>query len=415
MMYMKKMYADTIVVGGGAAGMLAAAISAQRGHNTVLFEHSEYTGKKLRITGKGRCNVTNNCSVREVMDNVPTNGKFLFSCLNAFTPEDVINLFESLGVKLKTERGNRVFPVSDKAADIVSALRKYMSKNGVKVIYDHVSEIKAEDGAVACVIANSGEYTTKNVILCTGGASYPLTGSTGDGYTISEKLGHTVIPPKASLVPLVSPDSICREMQGLSLRNVKLTVVNSKGKSVYEEQGEMLFTHFGITGPLVLSASSHMRNFNKEKYRVLIDLKPALDEKKLDLRLLRDFEKYSNRDFINALGDLVPKKMTSVIVKLSGIAPETKVNAITKAQRMELLRVLKGMEIEISGPRPVADAIITSGGISVKEIDPKTMQSKLVSGLYFAGEVIDVDAYTGGFNLQIAWSTAYAAATHTEV
>lgn len=412
---MKKTTADTIIIGGGAAGMLAAALSAQRGHDTVLFEHGEYTGRKLRITGKGRCNVTNNCSVREVMDNTPTNGKFLFSCLNAFSPEDVISFFQSLGVKLKTERGNRVFPVSDKASDIVSALRRNMEKSGVQVIFDHVSEILTEGERVCGVKTKSGIYSARNVIVCTGGASYPLTGSTGDGYKMASALGHTIIQPKPSLVPLVSPDSICREMQGLSLRNVKLTAVNSKGKRVYEEQGEMLFTHFGITGPLVLSASSHMRNFDKETYHILIDLKPALDEKKLDMRLLRDFEKFSNRDFANSLGELVPKKMAPVIVKLSGISPDTKVNVITKKQRADLLSVLKSLKINISGPRPVDDAIITSGGISVKEIDPKTMESKIIKGLYFAGEIIDVDAYTGGFNLQIAWSTAYAAATHTEV
>ncbi|MBR7081975.1 MAG: NAD(P)/FAD-dependent oxidoreductase [Oscillospiraceae bacterium] len=410
---MRKISADTVVVGGGAAGMLAAITAAVRGQKTVVIEHSEYTGKKLGITGKGRCNVTNNCSVCEVMDNVPTNGRFLFSALNGFTPSEAMEYFETLGVPLKTERGGRVFPVSDRAADIVCALRREMKRRGVKVLYENAEEILESGGAVIGVKTGETEIECRNVIICTGGASYPATGSTGDGYRFALALGHTVTEPKPSLVPLVSKDHVCAELQGLSLKNIRITVFDGGKRAIFEDFGELLFTHFGLSGPLILSASAHISRFDGDSCRVSIDLKPALDEKTLDKRILRDFEKYSNRDFSNALGDLLPRKMVPVIVERSGVPPETKVNSVTRAQRSELIKTLKAFDITISGTRSVEDAIITRGGVSVKEIDPKTMESKLVTGLFFAGEVIDVDAYTGGFNLQIAWSTAYAAGSHT--
>jgi len=412
---MKKLDADVVVIGGGAAGMLASAVAASRGLSVVLFEHNQYTGKKLRITGKGRCNLTNNCSASEVLENVPTNSRFLYSAVNQFSPADVMNLFERLGVKLKTERGNRVFPESDKAEDIVNALRAYMKDMHVRTVFDSVNDICVTEGKVCGVVADMTEVRCKNAILCTGGVSYPMTGSTGDGYLLAEKLGHSVKEPRPSLVPLEAQQSFCKDMQGLALKNVKITVFNSKNKQIFEDFGEMLFTHFGISGSMVLSASAHMRNFEKEKYYINIDLKPALDAKKLDLRILRDFDEFSNRDFANSLNKIVHKRMAPVLVKLSEIPPETKVNSITKQQRQKLLSILKGLRIDISGPRPIDEAIITSGGISVKEINPSTMESKLISNLFFAGEIIDVDAYTGGFNLQIAWSTAYTAAMHVEV
>ena len=323
-----------------------------------------------------------------------------------------MDFFERLGVPLKTERGNRVFPVSDKAADVVTALRNYVSRGGVKVAYGDVCGIDTENGAVTAVRTHDDVFPCDAVLLAAGGMSYPMTGSDGSGYKIAEKLGHHIEKPKPSLVPLCSDDDFCAEMQGLSLRNVTLKAYNGKGKLIYEELGELLFTHFGISGPLTLSASSHMRDFDGDRYRVSIDLKPGLDDQKLDKRIQRDFEKFSNRDFANSLNELANGKMIPVLVKRSGIPPETKVHSVTREQRHELVRLFKDFSVSISGPRPIAEAIITSGGVSVKEIDPKTMQSKLVEGLYFAGEIIDVDAYTGGFNLQIAWSTAYAAAQH---
>ena len=408
-MSMKKQATDICVVGGGAAGMLAAGIAAGRGYKVVLFEKNPYTGKKLRITGKGRCNLTNNSSVRDVLDNIPTNSRFMYSSLYGFTPQDVMAFFEDLGVKLKTERGNRVFPESDKAEDIVNALRRFIKKNGVEQRFEQVTDIIAEGGRVTAVKTANGETPCKAVFLCTGGKSYPMTGSTGDGYEMAKRLGHKITEIKPSLVPLVCEQSFCHDMTGLSLKNVTLTVYDKKGKKVFSDLGEMLFTHFGITGPLVLSASSHIRDYSKKHY-VTIDMKPGLDHKKLDARLLRDFEKYSNKAIINALGELLPRSMIPVMIALAGIPEDTKVHSITKAQRMSLLENIKAMRIDITGPRPIDEAIITSGGVSVKEVDPSTMESKLVKGLYFAGEILDVDAYTGGFNLQIAWSTAYAAA-----
>lgn len=406
---------DVVVIGGGAAGMLTAAAAAERGLSVLLLEKNDRLGKKLRITGKGRCNVTNDCSVREAVENIPTGGRFLMSALNGFTSQDTIALFEKLGVPLKTERGGRVFPVSDKAADIVTALSRYLDRTGAEFERCAAESIRIKEGHVDAVIGSKGIFECRTAVLCTGGVSYPQTGSTGDGYKIAAALGHTIIPPKASLVPLVTSPDICRRMQGLSLRNIRLTVSDGGKKPVFEDFGELLFTHFGVSGPLALSASAHMRDFLNKKYTIHIDLKPALDEKKLDERLLRDFEKYHNRNFSNALGDLASKMMIPVLVELSGIPPETKVNSITREQRSRLLRLFKCFSLDVAGPRPVEEAIITSGGVDTREINPKTMESKRIKGLYFAGEIIDADAYTGGFNLQIAWSTAYAAATHIPI
>jgi len=408
---MKTVTCDIAIVGGGAAGMFAAAIASELGARVTLFEKNEYLGRKLGITGKGRCNITNASTVKEIIENVPNNGRFLFSALNAFTPEDTMAFFEKIGVPLKTERGGRVFPVSDKAPQVVSMLRKYILSNNVRVINEKVTEINITDGCVTGVTTKDTVAQCKRVIVATGGLSYPITGSTGDGYEFAESAGHTVTDLSPSLVPLETEGAVCQAMQGLSLKNVSLKILNQKGKTVYSDFGEMLFTHFGISGPLVLSASSHMRDYANDRYTAEIDLKPALDDKKLDTRILRDFEKFANRDFENSLSELLPSKMIPVMVHLSGIAPDKKVNSITKEERAKLLHLIKHFTVEIKGPRPIDDAIITSGGVSIKEITPSTMESKLVSGLYFAGEVLDVDAYTGGYNLQIAWSTAYAAAT----
>jgi len=402
--------ADICVIGGGAAGMMAAAEAARAGSDVLLIEKNDITGKKLLITGKGRCNVTNNCSVKELVANTPVNGKFMYPALSRFTAQDTMQYFERLGVALKTERGRRVFPVSDKAADIAEALRKQLRSFGVRQLKAKAQAVLAEGGEVIGISAGEATAACRAVILATGGCSYPATGSDGAGYEMARALGHKIIPPKASLVPLVSPDGDCARMQGLSLRNVKLTVLSGAGKKVYSEQGELLFTHFGLSGPLVLSASAHMRDFKNEKYTVSIDLKPALDEKTLDARLLRDFAKYSNRDFSNSLSDIIPRLMIPVIVSRSRIAPDTKVNSVTREERRRLLELLKDFRVEVSGTRPIAEAIVTSGGVDTREIDPRTMGSKLIKGLYFAGEIIDADAYTGGFNLQIAWSSAQAAA-----
>lgn len=400
---------DLVVIGGGAAGMLCSALAAQRGLRVILLEPQKTLGRKLRITGKGRCNVTNNCDIKTFMSNIPGDGRFLYSALNRLPPQSLMELFEDLGVPLKTERGNRVFPQSDNANDIAGALVRFLDRSGVKVIHKPAKHILTEDGAVSGVELQDETINCRAAVICTGGLSYPLTGSTGDGYRMARELGHTVTPCRASLVPLESDDDYCAEMQGFSLKNVTLSAYEDD-KLIFKELGEMLFTHFGVTGPLVLSASSHMRHFGEVKYRLEIDLKPALDEKKLDARLLRDFEKYANRDFANALCDLAGRTMIPVLVKLSGIPPEEKVNSITREQRMKLLHLLKAFPVSVSGTRPIDEAIVTSGGVSLKEINPRTMESKLVPGLHFAGEVLDLDAYTGGFNLQIAWSTAYVAA-----
>lgn len=403
---------DVVVIGGGAAGMLAAAVAAERGLKVLLLEKNERLGMKLRITGKGRCNLTNDCSVREVLDNIPTGGRFLYSAVSGFSPKDTIAFFERLGVPLKTERGNRVFPLSDKAQDVVFALRQYLDTAKVKVMKGTARALHTQAGEIVSVTIGQNKVDCRSVILCTGGKSYPLTGSTGDGYTLASSLGHRIVTPKASLVPLNAAPHICSRMQGLALKNVRLTVQDGGKKPIYEDFGEMLFTHFGVSGPLILSASAHMRDFEHKKYAISIDLKPALEEKTLDARLLRDFEKYANRDFANALGELAHKTMIPILIELSGIPCETKVHSITREQRQTLLKLFKSFKLDIDDPRPIDEAIITSGGIDVKEINPKTMESKIIRGLYFAGEIIDADAYTGGFNLQIAWSTAYAAANH---
>ncbi len=389
--------------------MMAACEAAERGRSVALLEWQKFCGRKLRITGKGRCNVTNNCDIKPFMLNVPGNAKFLYSALNRFSTADTIAMFESLGVPMKTERGNRVFPVSDNAHDVAKALEKRMRRAGVKIVTAKAEEILTENGAVSAVRTDQGLIKCEAAAICTGGLSYPLTGSTGDGFRMAKELGHTVTELRPSLVPLESDDSYCAEMQGFSLKNVTLNVYDSKNKLIYSELGEMMFTHFGVTGPLVLSASAHMRDFENEKYRLAIDLKPALDEKKLDARILRDFEKFQNREFANALGELAGRTMIPVLIRLSGIDPETRVNSITREQRKALLQLFKAFPVSVSGTRPISEAIVTAGGVSVKEVDPRTMQSKIVPGLYFAGEVLDLDAYTGGFNLQIAWSTGYLA------
>ncbi len=404
------MTSDMIVIGGGAAGMMAALAAADRGCSVLLLERNAKVGRKLYITGKGRCNVANDCSVPEVLQHVPRNPKFLMSAVTRFPPEAVKAFFEGLGVPLKTERGNRIFPQSDRAADIIDALFQALRRKRVSLVEDRaVRLLTDEEGRISGVKGEHGSYSARAVILATGGASYPLTGSSGDGYEMAAAVGHTIVPPKPSLVPLVAEGEDCRRMQGLSLRNVAVKVKNQKKKVIYAEQGELLFTHFGLSGPLILSASAHMRDFEKDHYQVIIDLKPALDEEKLEQRLLRDFAERANQDFHNVLEGLLPRLMVPVMVERSGIPGDTKAHSITKAQRRRLLEELKGFRIDIAGPRPLAEAIITSGGVKVSEVDPHTMASKRLPGLYLAGELLDVDAYTGGFNLQIAWSTGRAA------
>lgn len=400
---------NLIVIGGGAAGMLAALSAASKGVKVTLLERNAKLGRKLYITGKGRCNVTNDCTAEEAMASTPRNSRFLFSAMTRFPPRDVMAYFESLGVPLKTERGNRVFPVSDKAADIIDALLFALRRAGVEIVEERAVELLAQDGRITGVVGEKKNYNCEAVVLATGGVSYPLTGSSGDGYHFAQALGHTVIEPRASLVALTSDDPDCPAMQGLSLRNVAIKVRGKRGKAIYTEQGELLFTHFGLSGPLILSASAHMRDFGKENYTVVIDLKPALDEAKLDARLLREIGEAPNRDFGNLLATLVPRLMIPVLSRRTGIPSNTKANSITREQRRRLLDTLKGFTVQISGTRPVTEAIITSGGIKVGEINPHSMASKKVEGLFFAGEIIDVDAYTGGFNLQIAWCTGKAA------
>lgn len=402
---------DVIIIGGGAAGCMAAVHAARFGKSVIVFEKNERTGRKLRITGKGRCNVTNNSSMEEHMKNIPVNPRFLYSSYSSFCAEETMAFFEELGVPLKTERGNRVFPVSDKADDIADAFDREMKKLGVKLIHKRVSGLIIEDGKCCGVTAGKDEFRSESVLIACGGKSYPNTGSNGDGYALAEMAGHTITEIKPSLVPLVSPDKYCAEMMGLSLRNVTLKLFDRE-KLIYSELGEMLFTHFGVSGPLVLSASSHIRDMQPNRYTLKIDLKPGLTAEQLDMRIQRDFSENLNRDFANGIRKLLPAKLIPVAVKRSGIPAEQKVNGITREQRRKLGEIIKDFPVRISAFRPVDEAIITSGGVSVREINPKTMESKLVSGLFFAGEVIDVDAYTGGFNLQIAFSTAYSAAMY---
>lgn len=397
---------DGIVIGGGPAGMFAAITAAQNGSQVLLLEKNSRLGKKLLITGKGRCNVTNNCSAQEVLQNTPRNGRFLFSAMAAFPPEKTISFFETNGCPLKTERGNRVFPLSDRSQSVLDCLQDMLRRLPIVVREETVREILTQNGHVAGVRTNKDNYTATWVILATGGISYPATGSTGDGYAMAQALGHTIVPQEGNLVPLESGDADCAEMQGLSLRNVGVKLVDARNKTLYQDFGELLFTHFGVSGPTVLSASCHLKG---EGCRLLIDLKPALDEGKLDSRILRDLEQYQNRSMENALTDLLPRSMIPVVLRRLNIAPEMQANSLTKQSRRSLVALLKAFPVAVTGKRPVSEAIITSGGVKVSEINPKTMESKLVSGLFFAGEIIDCDAYTGGFNLQIAWATAYAA------
>ena len=398
------------VIGAGAAGMMAAITAAEAGAEVTLFERNDRVGKKLRITGKGRCNVTNNCDNNEFLANVPTNPRFLYAALSRFSTADTMAFFEAAGVPLKTERGKRVFPISDRAVDIVSAMEKRCHEAGVRIVHRRVRGLQLAEGKICGLCYGETEEAFDAVIVCTGGCSYSMTGSDGDGHHFATMLGHTVTPLHPSLVPIVAEGKLCASLQGLSLKNVSLTIkMAQSGKTVYEDFGEMLFTHYGITGPLVLSASAHLSDIAPGKYEAYIDLKPALDEKTLDARILSDFSKYQNRDLINALDDLLPQKVIAPYIGLCGIDPRKKVNSITREERERMVRVLKGICIKLVGFRPIEEAIVTRGGVSVKEIDPKTMQSKLVEGLYFAGEVLDVDAYTGGFNLQIAFSTATVA------
>lgn len=395
------------VVGAGAAGLLAAGTALACGASVTVFEQNKRPGKKLLITGKGRCNVTNDCTPDEFIRNVTKNARFLYSAINTFSPSDLMSLVERCGTPLKTERGQRVFPVSDKSADILNALLAY--SRGAAFRYERVTDILTKDGR-AIGVRTTEELPFDAVILATGGVSYPLTGSDGFGLTLAKRLGHTVTPLTPSLVPLTSPSRLCAEMQGLSLKNVALTV-KDRGKAVYRDFGEMLFTHFGMSGPMILSASAHLRDSDFSELVAEIDLKPALDQKMLDARLLSDFAKAPNKDFGNALGALLPSKMISPFLSVIGIDPHKKVHAITREERIRIREALKCFSVPISGFRPISEAIVTSGGVSVKEIAPKTMMSRLVGNLYFAGEMIDVDAYTGGFNLQIAFSTGYLAGT----
>lgn len=399
---------DLIVIGGGAAGLMAAGTAAQRGLSVTLIERNDKLARKVAITGKGRCNVTNSCPLlNDLISNVPVNGRFLYGAFSRFTTDDTIDFFEGLGVLLKIERGNRVFPVSDRALDIVDALNKFITVNGVKRKQGRVTELIIENGAVkGCVTDDGRKFFAENVLIATGGISYPATGSTGDGYTLAKQAGHTITDLKPSLVPLECHEGWCTDAQGLSLRNVEIRVEDTKTyKEVYKDFGEMLFTHFGVSGPMILSASSHMRNMERGRYVIHIDFKPALTYEQLDKRLQRDLLECSNKNLYNTLALMLPRKMIPVIVKLSGLNGNIKSNQVTKDMRATLVELLKDIRLTVTDFRPIDEAIVTSGGVSVSEIDPKTMKSKIIDGLYFAGEVIDVDAYTGGFNLQIAFST----------
>ncbi len=405
---MSDIIADVVVIGGGAAGLIAAGTAAERGKSVVLIEKNRILGKKLLITGKGRCNITNACEdVETLLENVTVNRTFLYSAFYGFTNDDTIKFFNDLGVETKIERGNRVFPVSDKSQSVVDALSVYVKKSSVKILHDTVLKVLTDEDGRACGVATKkhSEISARSVIIATGGASYQGTGSTGDGYGWAKVLGHTVTEIIPSLVPVTVEEKWAYDLMGLSLKNIEISVLNEKNKVIYKDFGEMLFAHFGLSGPVILSASAHMRPMESGKYRILLDLKPALDEKTLDSRILRDFQKFANRDFVNSLSELLPNGLIDIVVALSGIDPRKKVNSVTKEERKKLVSVIKGIEFNVTGFCPIEQAIITSGGISVKEINSSTMESKLVKGLYFAGEIIDVDAYTGGFNLQIAFST----------
>lgn len=400
---------DILVIGAGPAGMMAACKAAEQGAKVTLVERNQFCGIKLNITGKGRCNITNCCDEQSLMQNMTCNAKFLYSAFHAFPPKDVMVFFEALGVPLKVERGNRVFPVSDRAKDVSGALLRRLHELGVTIIQGRCNEILTENGSVSGLKLDDGRVLSADcIILATGGRSYPRTGSDGDGYKIAQALGHTVKPPKPSLVPLLAEGNDCAKLEGLSLKNIRLTVTKDQ-KIIFSDFGEMVFTAKGISGPLVLSASAHLDRKNTFPYTVSLDLKPALDSETLDKRLLRDFEQQMNRDFSNALSGLLPAKMIPVIIQRSGISAHEKVHNITKVQREKLGNLLKAFTLTVTNMGSWHEAVVTNGGIHIKEVNPKTMESKLISGLYFAGEILDVDAYTGGFNLQIAWSTGYCA------
>lgn len=408
-----------IVIGGGPAGMMAAITSAENKNNVILLEKMERLGRKLLITGKGRCNITSSLPIEDFISNTPGNGQFLYSCFKNYTNKDIIEFLKKEGLEVKEERGNRIFPVTDKSIDVLECFKKRLKELKVEIKYNtKVTEIIKKDNKFQIITENKILYEAEKVILATGGKSYPLTGSTGDGYKLAKKLGHTVTEIKPSLVPLETYDkNICKKLQGLSLKNVKIELKNiENNKTIYEDFGEMLFTHFGVSGPTILSSSAHLVRYKKteeliknRKIILKIDFKPALSEEKLDERILRDFSELKNKQFKNSLDKLLPQKLIPVIIEKTKVDPNKKVNEITKQERKNLVKILKNFEIIISNFRPIEEAIITSGGINIKEINPKTMESKLVDGLYFAGEIIDVDSYTGGFNLQIAYSTGYIA------
>lgn len=412
---------NVIVIGGGAAGMMAAIMSARNGNKVTILEKMRSLGRKLSITGKGRCNITNATDMDNFIKNVPGNGRFLYSAFSQFTNQDTINFFNEIGVKTKVERGDRVFPVSDSAMEVIDRLKKELDKRKVKVIVNsRVEKILVEDGKVVGVKTADNTYLCDKVILATGGKSYPTTGSTGDGYKMAEMLGHTVVKPKASLVPIELYEKDIVDLQGLSLKNVSIKIKDGQ-KQVYEDFGEMLFTHFGVSGPIILSSSAHLlrvknvdEKLKNKEITLEIDLKPALTAEKLETRIQRDFEKYTRKQYKNSLNDLLPGKMINYIIKKSNIPEEKQTDQITKEERRKLAEILKKLEFKIKGFRTIDEAIITAGGINIKEINSSTMESKLVNGLFFAGEIIDVDAYTGGFNLQIAFSTAYLAAKNVE-
>ena len=399
---------DVLIIGGGAAGLMAAGTVSMTGKSVTVLERNDRPARKVMITGKGRCNVTNNCTeLDKLIENVPQNGRFLDSAFSNFMPGDTMELFEDRGVPLKTERGGRVFPVSDKAVDIVDALVSFATDDGAQIVKGRAKELIIENGTVKGAVTYDGEKIfAEKVLIATGGKSYPATGSTGDGYELAKQAGHTVTELKPSLVSLVCHEGFCTDLQGLALKNVSMSVIDSvTNKEIYKDFGEMLFTHFGVSGPMILSAGAHMRNMQRGRYKIYVDMKPGLSYEQLDARILRDFSENNNKNFINSLGGLLPRKMIPVAVKLSGIKPTEKVNQITKEQRHKFAEVLKKFKITVNDFSSIEEAIVTSGGVKVSEIDPKTMESKIVKNLYFAGEVIDVDAYTGGFNLQIAFST----------
>lgn len=398
-----------VVIGAGAAGLLAAGKAAETADEVVIIEKNDIIGKKLLITGKGRCNITNSADIEDMIGQYPRNAKFLYSALYTFTNDDIIRIIEENGVKTKVERGGRVFPVSDKSQDVVKALKKYAFKPNVSLVHDTVKSLIISDGAVKGVKTSKTSITADRVIICTGGKSYPRTGSTGDGYKFAKQAGHTIIEPKASLIPVLTEEKFVKDIMGLSLRNIKITAFNQKNQKVYSDFGEMLFTHFGVSGPMILSASAHMRNMEPCRYEIYVDMKPALDDEKLDARILREMSENSNKAISNLVGLLLPRAIINPVVRLSGIKNSTKCNQLTKEERKRLAHTIKNLKLTVLRFRPISEAVITSGGVDVNELSPKTMESKLCRNLYFAGEVIDVDAYTGGFNLQIAFSTGFAA------